>query len=170
MAMFKVGHPIEQEMPFAVQRGLDGLHENVKGLRPELASSEPLKAVDAASQTPNPDSKCNAPSRHRVFENVSSLECADLRSAKWTRFVPGAIPLDLAVRIEQEVLRCTISKAVLVILLGILCTGLSCYSMQLSAKLRKWDLKSADPYRSWGFKSPSGHHKINNLDRMTDIG
>jgi len=25
------------------------------------------------------------------------------------------------------------------------------------------DLKSADLYRSWGFKSPSGHHIINNL-------
>jgi hypothetical protein len=25
------------------------------------------------------------------------------------------------------------------------------------------DLKSADLYRSWGFKSPSGHHKTNNL-------
>ena len=27
------------------------------------------------------------------------------------------------------------------------------------------DLKSADLYRSWGFKSPSGHHKIKNLDK-----
>ena len=26
------------------------------------------------------------------------------------------------------------------------------------------DLKSADLNRSWGFKSPSGHHRINNLD------
>jgi len=25
------------------------------------------------------------------------------------------------------------------------------------------DLKSADPQGLWGFKSPSGHHKINNL-------
>jgi hypothetical protein len=25
------------------------------------------------------------------------------------------------------------------------------------------DLKSADLYRSWGFKSPSGHHKMTNL-------
>jgi hypothetical protein len=26
------------------------------------------------------------------------------------------------------------------------------------------DLKSADLYRSWGFKSPSGHQKINELN------
>jgi len=126
----KLVSPVEQKMPLAIQKGLDGLHEDVKGLRSELAASEPLRALYAASQTPNPDSNSNAPSRHRVLENVSSLDCADCRSAKWTRLVPGAIPLDLAVRIDQEVLRCTISRAVLVILVGILCTGLSCYSMQ----------------------------------------
>lgn len=106
--MLRVGYPIEQKMPFAIQKGLDGLHEDVKGPRPELASNEPPKAVDAASQTPNPDSKCNAPSRHRVFENVSSLESAECGSAKWTRFVPAAIPLDHTVRVELEVLKCTI--------------------------------------------------------------
>ncbi len=30
------------------------------------------------------------------------------------------------------------------------------------------DLKSADPYRSWGFKSPSGHHIINNLQMICE--
>ena len=28
------------------------------------------------------------------------------------------------------------------------------------------DLKSADLNRSWGFKSPSGHHRINNLEDL----
>ena len=32
------------------------------------------------------------------------------------------------------------------------------------------DLKSADLYRSWGFKSPSGHHRINILQENTSIG
>ncbi len=31
------------------------------------------------------------------------------------------------------------------------------------------DLKSADLYRSWGFKSPSGHHIINNLYKNLSI-
>ena len=31
------------------------------------------------------------------------------------------------------------------------------------------DLKSADPNRSWGFKSPSGHHKTKAL-RAVDCG
>ena len=36
--------------------------------------------------------------------------------------------------------------------------------LRLKARMAKLadaaDLKSADLYRSWGFKSPSGHHKI----------
>ncbi len=35
-----------------------------------------------------------------------------------------------------------------------------CVGVQLVAKPSKTDLKSADLYRSWGFKSPSGHQKI----------
>ena len=31
------------------------------------------------------------------------------------------------------------------------------------------DLKSADLYRSWGFKSPSGHHRIKYLQEI-DLG
>jgi hypothetical protein len=30
------------------------------------------------------------------------------------------------------------------------------------------DLKSADLYRSWGFKSPSGHHIIKKVGRKSD--
>jgi hypothetical protein len=42
---------------------------------------------------------------------------------------------------------------------------------QRSARMAKLadaaDLKSADPYRSWGFKSPSGHHRISRLNRVS---
>ena len=41
--------------------------------------------------------------------------------------------------------------------------------MQRSAKLRKWDLKSAEPYRSWGFKSTSGVIESTIWDTITDM-
>ena len=43
-------------------------------------------------------------------------------------------------------------------------TGMIWKSLILSKiECCEWGLKFADLYRSWGFESPSGHHKINNL-------
>jgi hypothetical protein len=41
-----------------------------------------------------------------------------------------------------------------------------CFQARMAKLADAADLKSADLYRSWGFKSPSGHHRINELDRL----
>ncbi len=44
-------------------------------------------------------------------------------------------------------------------------TGFNCSRLRTHAE----HLKSADPNGSWGFKSPSGHHRINNLGRVMSL-